>query len=79
VTVDGSGRPTQKTQFKLKSSQTTVQGIVVLNCYGAKDVSILPQSGIFISFERNENFVNINNIKGLIPNISYTIKLLAIS
>jgi hypothetical protein len=79
VTVDGNGRPTQKTQFKLKSSQTIVQGIVVLNCYGTKDPDVLPQSGIFVSFEKNENFVNINNIKGLIPNVSYTIKLLAIS
>jgi hypothetical protein len=79
VTVDGSGNPTQKTQFKLKSSQTTVQGVIVLNCYGAKDPDVLPQGGIFVSFEKSENFVNINNIKGLTPNVLYTIKLLAIS
>ena len=79
VTVDANGRPTQKTQFKLKSAQTVVQGIVVLDCYGARDAGVLPQGGIFVSFEKNENFVNINNIKGLIPNVSYTIKLLAIS
>ena len=79
VTVDGNGKPTQKTQFKLKGSQTTVQGVIVLNCFGTRDVNLLPQSGVFVSFERNENFVNINNIKGLLPNVSYTIKLLAIS
>lgn len=79
VTVDSNGKPLQKTQFKLKASQTTVQGLIVLNCFGAKNASILPSGGIFVSFEKSENFVNINNIKGLIPNIEYTIKLLAIS
>jgi hypothetical protein len=79
VTVDGDGKPTQKTQFKLNSSQSTVQGIIVLNCYGSKDTTVLPYGGIFVSFEKNEKFVNINNIKGLTANIPYTIKLLAIS
>jgi hypothetical protein len=79
VTVDGNGIPTKKTQFKLKSAQTTVQGVIVLNCYGERNPDILPQSGVFVSFQKNENFLNINNIKGLIPNVSYTIKLLAIS
>jgi len=79
VTVDGSGKPTQKTQFKLNSGQTSVQGVMVLNCYGTKDNTILPESGIFVSFEKSENFVNIINIKGLITNIPYTIKLLALS
>lgn len=79
VTVDSAGKPTQKTQFKLSSAQTSVQGIIVLNCYGSNDSSILPQGGIFVSFEKSEKFVNINNIKGLTANIPYTIKLLAIS
>jgi hypothetical protein len=79
VKVDGNGKPTQKTQFKLNSSQTSVQGIIVLNCYGANNPDTLPTGGIFVSFEKNENVVNINNIRGLLPNVSYNIKLLAIS
>lgn len=79
VKVDENGKPTQKTQFKLNSSQSTVQGIIVLNCYGANNPDILPTSGVFISFEKNEKLVNINNIKGLLPNVLYYIKLLAIS
>jgi len=78
VTVGADGAPLQKTQFKLTSSQTTVQGVVVLDCYGTR-TNDLPISGVFVSFEKNENFVNINNIKGLRPNIQYTIKVLALS
>jgi hypothetical protein len=78
VTVDASGKPSQKTQFKLSGSQNSVQGIIVLNCFGTK-TNDLPTAGVFISFEKNEQFVNINNIKGLIPNIQYTIKVLALS
>jgi hypothetical protein len=79
VTVDTSGTPTQLTQFKLSAAQTSVQGVLVLNCYGAKNPDTLPTSGVFVSFNKNENYVNINNIKGLTPNVLYTIKLLAIS
>lgn len=79
VSVDATGKLNQKTQFKLNTSQTSVQGLIVLNCYGTNDVNKLPTSGIFISFNKNENFVNINYIKGLETNIQYTIKVLAIS
>jgi hypothetical protein len=79
VTVDSSGKPRQKTQFKLSGSQTSVQGLIVLNCYGAKDSTVLPTGGIFISFNKNENYININYIKGLQTDIQYTIKVLAIS
>jgi len=78
VTVGSDGAPLQKTQFKLTKSQTTVQGVIVLDCYGTK-TNDLPTSGVFISFEKNENFININNIKGLRPNIQYTVKVLALN
>ena len=79
VAVDANGKPLQLTQFKLNSTQNSVQGIVALNCYGYNDPSILPSSGIFISFNRIENIVNVNYIKGLLPNVQYTINVLALS
>jgi hypothetical protein len=79
VAVDDTGKPLQLTQFRLNSPQTTVQGIIVLNCYGYNNSNDLPSSGVFVSFSRNENIVNINYIKGLQPNIQYVINVLALS
>jgi hypothetical protein len=79
VSVDSSGRPLQLTQFKLKSSQTSIQGIIVLNCYGFNNPNDLPSSGVFVGFSRSEDIVNINYIKGLEPNIQYVINVLALN
>lgn len=79
VAVDQNGKPTQVTQFKLTTNQTAIQGLLVLSCIGANDPNDLPISGIFISFTKNENFVNINNIKGLKPGTLYNLKVLALS
>ena len=74
VSVDSDGVPLQKTQFKLKDGQMNVEGLVVLNVSGNE----YPTGGVFISFTKQVNFININNIKGLEPEISYTIKVLAL-
>jgi hypothetical protein len=79
VTVNASGNPSQRTQFKLSGNQTSVQGLIVINCFPVNDANALPTSGIFISFNKSENFININNIKGLQPNVLYTLKVLALS
>lgn len=79
VAVDVNGKPTQTTQFKLTSTQTSIQGLIVLGCTGANDPNALPTSGIFVSFTKSENFVNINNIKGLVPGTLYNLKVLALS
>lgn len=79
VAVDSNGKPTQVTQFKLSSGQTTVQGLLVLNCTGANNPNDLPIGGIFISFTKSETTVNINNIKGLNPGTLYSLKVLALS
>lgn len=77
VKVDAGGKPSKNTQFKLQGNQTNVQGLIVINCYDEE--SNPPPSAVFVSFVRNENSINIKNIKGLEANLTYTIKVLAIS
>jgi len=78
VTVDEDGVPLKKTQFKLNDAQSNVEGLIVLDCYGEKDSKLLPTGGIFINFIKNENYIIINNIKGLQSGKSYIIKILSI-
>lgn len=78
VTVNSSGVPTRTTQFKLNSTQTTVEGIFTINAYGANDSSILPTAGVFVSFSKNEGFVTIENVKGLQADIPYVLKIVCL-
>jgi hypothetical protein len=78
VTVDSEGIPKNKTSFKLENNQTIVEGLLVINVTGAKDSSILPTGGVFVSFVRNENFIIIQNIKGLEPEQLYKIKVIVL-
>lgn len=77
VKVKEDGKPTKVTQFKLDTNQTSVQGVIVISCYD--EDSNPPPSAVFVGFTKNESSVNINYIKGLTANITYTIKVLAIS
>lgn len=78
VSVDSNGKPQQKTQFKLSGKQQNVEGLIVLNTEGTTDPDLLPTSGISISYTKNNNFIIINNIKGLEAEKSYRIKVLAL-
>lgn len=77
VTVDANGTPKNKTLFKLESSQTVVEGLLVINCTGV-DPSVFPTSGLAVSFNRSENNIVIRNIKGLQADKPYVIKVLVI-
>jgi hypothetical protein len=79
VTVDESGVPSKKTQFKLDKNQETVSGLIVIDCYQEKNTTIPPPSAVFVNFVKSENNILINNIKGLTENTSYVIKVLAIN
>lgn len=80
ISVDKDGVPAkQNTKFKLNSTQTSVNGLLVLNCYEEKTPTAGPPSAVFINFTKNENYIVINNIKGLTAGISYVIKVLAIT
>lgn len=78
VTVDSSGKPKNNTQFKLRSGQTTFEGIFAIAAKGSKDPSIIPSGGIFISAVKNNNNIIIENIKGLQVDVPYTIKVVAL-
>lgn len=78
VSVGEDGVPLKKAQFKLDKNQTSVEGLLVLDCYAEKD-NKPPASAVFVSFVKSENFIIINNIRGLSPNVSYIIKILAVS
>lgn len=75
VSVNSEGVPQKTTQFKLSGTQTSVEGLLVLGVTG----EFLPSGGIFIDYTKNENFVKINNIKGLQTDKNYSIKVVALS
>lgn len=76
VTVDSNGTPTRATSFKLDSSQTSVEGLIVVNAGGATDATLYPTGGVFVSFTKSEGIIIIKNIKGLEPNKAYSVKVL---
>jgi hypothetical protein len=79
VAVDSEGAPLQSTVFKLDVEQTEVQGIITLYAKGTKNTSVIPTGGVYIDYTKNDNnTVTINYIKGLVPEIPYTIKILVI-
>jgi len=78
VSVNSEGVPQQKTQFKLKEGQTSLEGLIVLNVQATNSNTANALGGVGISYARSQNFVNILNVKGLEPNIQYEIKLIAL-
>ncbi len=78
VTVDANGFPKNNTQFKLSTTQTTVEGLFVINVTGSKDPGLLPAAGVFVSFKRSENFIVIQNVKGLQADKQYTVKVICL-
>lgn len=78
VTVDSTGKPMQATGFKLANNQTSLEGLLVINAFGANDNTITPASGVFVSYSRNGNGVTIKNVKGLTPEIAYKLKVVAL-
>lgn len=78
VVVDVDGVPQNGTVFKLDASQTSIRGLIVLDCYTLKTPNNPPNSAPFVSFGKSENSVILRRITGLTPDVIYTIKLLAI-
>jgi hypothetical protein len=78
VTVDSTGTPANRTQFKLNASQTTVEGLIAVNVVGANDPSLLPTGGVFVSYARNDNSIVIQNIQGLQADKPYKVKVLVL-
>jgi hypothetical protein len=76
VAVDSNGTPTAKTGFTLDSGNK-ILGITVLNVINAKNPSILPNSGVFISFVQETKNITIVSVRGLPPNQTFTLTLVA--
>jgi hypothetical protein len=79
ITVGADGIPVRPTSIKLTVGQTTVEGVMVINAYGTKNPNILPYAGVFVAFNKNEGSIDITNVKGLIADIPYTIKLIILA
>lgn len=77
VTVDATGKPLRATTFKLRTGQTTLLGLIVINV-SSTIPSTYAKSGIQANFTLNTNTVIINNIQGLTAEIPYTLTILAI-
>ena len=78
LSVDSNGVPIKKnTQFTLAVGQTTIQGLIIIDCYEEK-TNNPPPSAPFVSFTKNESKIIITNVRGLTPSTNYTIKVLAI-
>lgn len=79
VSVNASGSVVPKPIITLSTAQQgmTITGLLVLNATNVNN--ILPTGGIFINFSNASNSITINNIKGLPPNIPFTLKIAAFS
>src|SRR5574343_1343034 len=79
VAVGADGAPLQSTVFKLDTEQTEIQGIITLYAKGTKNTNVLPTAGVYIDYTKNDNnTVTINYIKGLVPEVPYTLKILVL-
>ena len=78
VNVNSSGVPKNDTKFKLTNSQTTFEGLLVLDAKGSEDSTLLPVSGVFVSAVKSENSIVIKNIKGLQADKPYKLKVIAL-
>lgn len=76
LSVDSNGKPVTSANISLINNNT-VDGVTVLSAINQVNPAVYPTGGVFISGAQNGNLYVINNITGLQPNTSYTIRLVA--
>lgn len=76
VQVDSNGIPVGSLRFSLDNTNR-ILGLFVLNAINTKNPSVLPTSGVFVSFSQENKTVIINNIKGLPSNQPFTLTIVA--
>ena len=76
VSVDSTGTPKSRLSFSLDTANK-VLGVVVLNVINVKNPSILPTSGVFVSFSQESRSVIVNNIKGLPADQTFLLTVVA--
>lgn len=76
VTVNASGVPLNTASFTMDVSGT-IDGCIVLNATNTTNSAAGVAAAPFISFTQNNTAIIINHITGLIPNNSYTLRIVA--
>jgi hypothetical protein len=76
VVVDSTGAPKTKLVFSLDTSNR-ILGVIVLNALNTKTPTILPTSGVFISFTQENKNIIVNSIKGLPADQPFTLTIVA--
>lgn len=77
VTVDATGIPTQKTQYR-STLKSKVAGNICIAAFNVTNPTHFPTTAPFISFNINENIITILNITGLQANEKYQLSILSV-
>lgn len=77
VTTDSNGNPTSGASFKLTTGTAKIDGILVLSALNQVNSAGYATSGVFITGGQSGDSFIINNITGLIPGQSYSLRIVA--
>lgn len=78
IQVDATGKPVNKTNFKLDQTGIRAQGVIILKATNLTDPTSYVNSSPFISWTQTQVGIQVDNIKGLIPFNIYSIRVLVI-
>jgi hypothetical protein len=78
VSVDSTGKVQKSTSFKTGTYQTSVKGLMVINAACTSSNFTFPNSGLFVDYVFNSGVVNLNYIKGLPANETFSLTILVI-
>lgn len=77
VTTDVNGNPTSGASFKLTTGTSKIEGILVLSALNQVNSAAYPTSGVFITGGQSGDTFIINNVTGLQPGQSYSLRIVA--
>lgn len=77
ISVNSSGTPTSTAAFTVDNTNP-IDGLLIVSAINQTNSTTYPTSGVFISFTQSGNKVTINNITGLPPSNTFSIKIIAL-
>lgn len=77
VEVDSTGKPKNKTSFKLKGTGR-IQGLLILKAENLTNPNVYPTGGIFITYTETTTDIIINNVAGLPANNLFSLRIIAL-
>lgn len=77
LTVDATGKPIQGGTFAL-TFVGNVDGILVTRATNNANPAVYPAAAVFVNGQQSNATYIINNVAGLQPNVSYTIRVIAL-